>query len=434
MKPGIRLILLVALWMAIGLAAAFWQPLEWFWKGFGAFLIGAAIVDLVGVFLSATPDIARAVNHNLPVGVWKRVNLNIRNPGSAAVRLELHDLHPAEFAARDLPRLITVPGRQSGRLRYQIKAPSRGRFEFTGVAFFRRSPLGLWWRKQRADLQEGVKVYPNFSEISHYTLLATDHRLSQMGVVKRQRRGEGSDFHQLREYREGDSLRQIDWKATARFRKVISKEYQDERDQQIVFLLDCGRRMRHREGEKALLDEALNAMLLLAYVASLQGDAVGLLAFGGSHRWLPPRKGRWVVNDILDKTFDLESAMQVSDYIQVARVLESVQRRRALVVLITNTRDEDHESLSRAVQWLRRRHLVVVADLRESALDEAANTDIEGFRDALRFQASHAYLDNRTKSHEVLEHRGAIVLDLLARQLPIALVNQYFSIKGRGVL
>ena len=128
------------------------------------------------------------------------------------------------------------------------------------------------------------------------------------------------------------------------------------------------------------------------------------------------------------------STKDASDYLQVARVLESVQRRRALVVLITNTRDEDHESLVRAVQWLRRRHLVVVADLRESALDEAVNADIESFRDALRFQASHAYLDVRAKNREILEHRGAIVLDLLAQQLPIALVNQYFSIKGRGAL
>ena len=287
----------------------------------------------------------------------------------------------------------------------------------------RNLPVGVW---------KPVSLTTTYT--GHYTLLATDHRLSQMGVIRRQRRGEGNDFHQLREYREGDSLRQVDWKASARYRKLISKEYQDERDQQVIFLLDCGRRMRHLEDQKAHLDEALNAMLLLAYVATLQGDAVGLLTFGGSHRWLPPRKGRRVVNDILDQTFDLASTKSVSDYLQVAKELEAVQRRRALVVMITNTRDENHESLVRATQWLRRRHLVVVADLRESVLDEAIHSDIDTFRDALRFQASHRYLDSRSKNHEVLTHAGATVLDVLAKQLPVTLVNQYFSIKGRGAL
>lgn len=434
MKPGGRLLILVALWAVVGLVAALWQPAQWLWRGYGALLAVAGIGDLLGVYLTAAPELSRTVNHNLPVGVWKHVDLDVTNPGPNTARLQLHDLHPAEFSVRDLPALLAIPGRQTGRLRYRINASSRGRYEFAGVAFLKRSPLGLWWRKQRAEVRDEVRVYPNFAEISHYTLLATDHRLSQMGVIRRQRRGEGSDFHQLREYREGDSLRQIDWKATARFRKVISKEYQDERDQQVIFLLDCGRRMRHVEDGKAHLDEALNAMLLLAYVAALQGDAVGLLAFGGSQRWLPPRKGRRVVRDILEKTFDLESTKDVSDYIQVARELESVHERRALVILITNTRDEDHDSLTSAVQWLRRRHLVVVADLREAVLDAVTNSEIKNFRDALRFQASQVYLDTRTKNREVLEHRGAIVLDLPARKLPIALVNQYFSIKGRGML
>jgi uncharacterized protein (DUF58 family) len=283
-------------------------------------------------------------------------------------------------------------------------------------------------------LPEQVRVFPNFREIARYALLATDHRLSRMGVRPRQRRGEGSDFHQLREYRAGDSLRQIDWKATSRIRRLISREYQDERDQQVVFLLDCGRRMRHVEDGTAHLDQALNAMLLLSHVAALQGDAVGFLSFGGTSRWFPPQKGGNLVRSILARTYDIESSTDAADYLLAARELLPRQRRRALVVVMTNTRDEDHADLVSAVRLLQRRHLVVVANLRESMLDRTLSQAVRGFDSALRFQAVGEYLDSRRRSLGELRHLGAVVLDLLAPQLPAALVNNYLSIKGSNAL
>ncbi|WP_241086137.1 DUF58 domain-containing protein [Candidatus Vondammii sp. HM_W22] len=168
----------------------------------------------------------------------------------------------------------------------------------------------------------------------------------------------------VREYRAGDSLRQIDWKATSRYRKLISKEYQDERDQQVVFMLDCGRRMRHAETGRMHLDEALNAMLLLAHAAAERGDAVGFLPFGGSRRWLPPRKGGNLVRQLLYRTYDLESTLSAADYLVAAGELMSLRQRRALVIIITNTRDEESADLITGVQMLKRKHLVVVANLR----------------------------------------------------------------------
>jgi len=319
-------------------------------------------------------------------------------------------------------------------VRYRARPPRRGDGAFRGLDLVVDSPLGLWQRKHFLVLPEVVKVFPNFREVSHYALLAVDHRLSQLGVRLRRRRGEGSDFHQLRSYRAGDSLRQIDWKATSRYQKLISKEYQDERDQQLVFLLDCGRRMRHADSGGEHLDQALNAMLLLAYVAARQGDAVGFMAFGGSRRWHPPQKGRDLVRRVLERTYDIESSVEAADFLAAARELASLQRRRALVVILTNSRDEDHTDLSQAVRILASQHLVVLADLREGLLDAALQQPVRDFDAALRFQAVNQYLQSRSRGHEALRHHGALTLDLLPQQLPVALVNQYLTIKASGSL
>jgi uncharacterized protein (DUF58 family) len=220
--------------------------------------------------------------------------------------------------------------------------------------------------------------------------------------------------------------------------KLISREYQDERDQRLVFLLDCGRRMRHRErpedGGRGHLDEALNALLLLAYVAVRQGDSVGLMTYGGPRRWHAPRKDPDTVARLLQGLYDLEPSLRAADPLGAARELLAAVPRRSLVVILTNSRDEDQRGLSEGVRLLARRHLVLVADLRERALDRALEQPVEDLDGALRLHAVHAWLAARRAHQERLRHLGVHTLDLLPEELPAALLNRYFDIKRAGVL
>ncbi len=434
MIPARNLLFFFFLLAILALPTAYLSWLEMWWKPLASLALGGMVLDFILGWRRFDVGLAREIRRNFPVGVWSDVTLKIDNPGTRTLRLRIHDHHPPDYGVEGMPREIILPAARSARVTYRVRPPRRGDGFFTGADLVVTSPMGLWRKKAFTRLEDRVKVFPNFREISHYVLLATDHRLSQIGVRRRQRRGEGNDFHQLREYRAGDSLRQIDWKATSRLRKLISKEYQDERDQQVVFLIDCGRRMRHAEEGRVHLDQVLNAMLLLAYVASRQGDAVGFMAFGGERRWYPPRKSGDAVRQLLSQTYDLESSTEAADYLVAARELMPLQRRRALVVILTNTRDEDHEELVRAVRLLRSRHLVVVADLREEILDETLGRTVRDFDGALRFHAVNEYLDSRHRNHETLQHHGAITLDLLAPQLAVALINQYQTIKASGRL
>ncbi|HYN12866.1 MAG TPA: DUF58 domain-containing protein, partial [Burkholderiales bacterium] len=274
----------------------------------------------------------------------------------------------------------------------------------------------------------------NFRALARYTLLATDNRLSQIGVLQVRRRGEGMEFHQLREYRQGDSQRAIDWKATARTQRLIAREYEEEKDQRVLLVIDCGRRMASKDGELSHFDHTLNAALLLAHVALRQGDAVGMLTIGGISRYSEPRKSAGAVHAILNRAYDLEPTLAVPDYQQAAREVMRHLRRRALVILLTNLRDEDDATLLSGLALLRTRHLVVLASLREAILTRALSARVDSFDRAVTHAAAAEYLGERERVFRRIGATGVITLDVEPERLPISLVNRYLELKREGRL
>ncbi len=396
--------------------------------------VGFIFLDYLNAKKSGYLYVKRQIRHNLPVNVPSSVKIKIQNKSPIPHYICFHDHHPIHFNATGLPYCQVIPAKKTLQFEYQVIPQQRGDAVFKGFDLVVRSFFGLWNNYAFVVLEDQVKVFPNFKELVNLTLLAANNHLSQMGIRKQQRRGEGNDFHQLREYHAGDTLRQIDWKASSRYQKLISKEYQDERDQQILFLLDCGRKMQHQDNGRVHLDQALNAMLVLAFIAIEQGDAAGFMAFGGIDRWHPPKKNANAVTQLLHRTYDIHATTAAADYLMAAQNLLQLQRRRAMIIIITNSRAEDFEQLKSAVKLLARQHLVVIADLRESFLDEVLKAPVQNFDDALKYQSVKAYLTTRTQQRRHLTHLGALVLDVTARQLPVTLVNQYLAIKQAGRL
>ena len=277
-------------------------------------------------------------------------------------------------------------------------------------------------------------MYPNFAEVAKYALLATDNRLSQLGIRLRRRRGEGLEFHQLREYRVGDSPRQVDWKATSRLRKLISREYRDERDQQVLLLLDTGFRMRSQDNGISYFDQALNATLLLAHAVTRRGDAVGLMTFAGNDRYLPPAKGGGMVTRIMQMVFDLQPTLCTPDYIRAVQDLSTRLHKRSLIIILTNLRDEDGADLLEACQLLGKRHLVLLATLREHLFESLHDSSVDTVDDAFTIAAAEDYLNLRQRELTRLTHAGVLVLDTPPEQLAVRLINEYLSIKMSGRL
>ena len=221
---------------------------------------------------------------------------------------------------------------------------------------------------------------------------------------------------------------------TARKRTPIAREYEDERDQQIVFLLDCGRRMRSQDGELTHFDHALNACLLLSYVALRQGDAVGLSTFATEQlRYLAPAKGAGQLNVLLNTVYDLDSSQRSADYQAAVTQLLARQKRRSLVVLVTNLRDEDDDELLTAVQRLGKQHRVLVTSLREELLDSLRQAPVQTLSQALTYCGTVDLLNARADVHERLNAHGVPVLDATPHELGAALVTRYLEWKKAGV-
>lgn len=403
-------------------------------------LLGFLLLDLIIGLTARAPQLRRRVAHSLPLGVESRVRLRVDNRSRAPLRLWLHDHHPVEMGVQGLPVELRIAARGWSELHYSITPTQRGNFSFPCTQLRQESPLGLWWRDRKLANADAVRVYPNFAAVSKYILLATSAQVPQMGIRKRRRRGQGAEFHQLREFREGDSQRQVDWRASARQQKLISREYQDERDQNIVLLLDCGRRLRTQDDRLSHFDHALNAMLLLAYVALRQGDAVGIATFSGpSHngaRWLKPVRGQGMLKRILNTVYDLQPGPDAPDYSRAAVDLLARQRKRSLVVVLTGIRDEANaqagDELLPALKLLQRRHTVLLASLREQAIDSLLQRPLQGFQDALEVAATRQYLQQRDSGIARLRANGINCVDVAPQQLSVALVNHYLAMKAGG--
>nr|WP_308627847.1 DUF58 domain-containing protein [Massilia genomosp. 1] len=334
-----------------------------------------------------------------------------------------------------LPHASAIAPGAYAAVTYTLCPDQRGPASF-GAAHLRvRSPLRLWQRMHRLGESSSIKVFPDFSKLLGHTLSATDRRAPAAGAIRKRRRGEGTDFRQLREYRDGDSMRSIDWKATARRQKPITREYQEERDQQVVFLLDTGRRMLARDDVTTHFDHALNAVLTLGFLAQKQGDAVGLMTFGGEEtRWLAPSKGRNGLDRLLAGVYDVQPAEMAPDYLQAASNLLNRLSKRAFVVIITNLRDEDDTALRSACELMSSKHLVICASLREKVMDGTRAKQVDTFASALRYSATVHYLQQRRDAIRRLGIRAERLIDITPDQLSTALVNRYLDIKESGQL
>jgi uncharacterized protein (DUF58 family) len=441
--PGKRLLQGLAALAVVGLASALLTTgdMATFAWGAAATMFGLAVLlDVMSARRMAGPEQLSAVRlapSALALGVEGNVELTIRNAGQRGLRLSVFDHLPAALLPGGLPAEVTVPPGSQVRLSYRVRPVRRGPADFGEIEVLIDSTLGFWRCRRWLGEASRTRIYPNFAAVAHYASLATNHRLARVGVRKRRRRGEGSEFHQLRGYRDGDSLRQIDWKATTRHSKLISREYQEERDQRLVFMLDASRRMRAQDGELSHFDQALDSMMLLAHVALRQGDAVGAMAFGhepGEHRFFAPIKGGTALERLTNAFYDLQPRPRTGDYLEAAKALVRKLPKRSLVVMLTNLRDEDEDELGLALRILRTKHLVVLASLRESALDGLQSRPVVDLDSALSVAAGHVYMAERERAFSRLVDRQVLALDVPPARLPIALVNKYMEVKRSGRL
>jgi uncharacterized protein (DUF58 family) len=251
-----------------------------------------AVVGLIAFdfWLSPKPSDFRVSRDNeskLSLGADNPIKLNVRRIGAPntpglrgrTVDFLLRDEPPQDYIISELFQSAPVGPGETATVGYSVKPLRRGDYKFGGTNLRWRGVLGLVMRNRRYDLEAPVKVYPNLMEVRKYELLARRDQLFEIGLKTVRRLGQGTEFERLRDYEKDDDYRRINWPATARLHKPITTDYQPERSQSVIVMLDAGRLMTAPLGPLSKLDYAINTTLLLAYVAIVRGDRVGLLTF-----------------------------------------------------------------------------------------------------------------------------------------------------------
>ncbi len=365
------------------------------------------------------------------------VELELTNRSGRECWLSVKDDLPNSFEAEPDRFTVFVAGVDRLRFHYRYTPTQRGQHELQVVHLRVSSWLGLWRGFFKIPCPSTIHVYPDMKQISEYDLLAKTNRLSLMGLRRTRKIGQDNEFERLRDYTPDDNYKRIDWRTTARRRKLTVRDFQSNQSQRIIFMVDCGRMMTGTANGSSLLDYSLNAMLMLSYVALKQGDSVGMISFSNSiHNFTPARPGVKQINRLLHASFNQQPRHVESRYDEAFLYLGSHCRKRSLVILVTNLIDEiNAHQIRQYLATLTGQHLPLCVLLRDreifTAVDEVNFDD----RDSL-YQAAAAVevLTWRQQVIRDLKHQGILALDVFPEKLTAAVVNQYLEIKARHLL
>jgi uncharacterized protein (DUF58 family) len=425
--------LLAPLWLLSALPGLGWLPVVAV-----AALAIAVVLDVALLPAAGDLDVERLLEPTIGVGDETELRYRVTSGWGRPLDVSLHDALPATHLAGGVDTLERrLAARGTLELVGSVTGVARGEATLGGVALRVRSTLGLVSRTLRYERDDRVLVAPSLAGVRRFRWLAVHQRLAAVGVRSTPRRGEGRTFASLRDYVVGDDPRHIDWKASARRGRPITREYTIEQSQTVYLLVDAGRSMTQLAGEFSRFEYALSSALVLADVASTAGDRVGAMVFDDQLRVLvPAQRGRAALQALRTALVPVQPTLVEPDYATAFRTLAARQHKRALLVLLTDVIDaRAARSLLGHLTRGASRHLALVVALRNEALLGAARTpETPGVRALYTSAAAEELIAERATALQRMRDAGVVVLDVAPDAMAAAVVNQYLELKARGAL
>jgi len=372
----------------------------------------------------------------LSVRSANKIQLTLTNESLDAISGTIRDEPPTQFQASQREFPLDIGPEREIEIEYTLTPDERGGESFKGTFVRLACPLGLVVKQARLETEEPIRVYPNVLALREFDLLKQKGRLREMGIRRSRMRGLGTEFESLREYAEGDDYRKIDWKASARHNKLVVRQFEQERNQAVVIVIDIGRYMLSEVNGVRKLDHALDACLMLTNAAAHAGDFVGLLVYSDVvRRYIPPKKGRNQIGMIIEALHDLVAEPIESDPAAAFAFLASRWKRRSLVVTFTDLEDPDRaRALAAALGPQARRHLLLIARVSDPRLKEAVDPPMEKLEDMYISAAAGLLVSDRKAATSVLRASNIHNLESEPQDLTASLVSYYFDVKERSLL
>lgn len=400
-------------------------------------LILAVVLDVAALPSERDIDVRRTFPDTVGVGDRAHGEYRITSHWDRAIAITLYDALPPRHLTGSRPFAEkTVGALGTATFAFEVIGQARGESPLGAVALRVRTPIGLVTRTLSFAQGDAVLVAPSLAGVKRFRWMAVHHRLATVGVRQARRRGEGRSFARLRDYVVGDDPRHIDWKATARRGHPITREFTVEQSQTVFVLIDAGRSMTQLAGRYPRFEYALSASLLLADVAITAGDRVGALVFDDQLRALvPAQRGIGALHALRTALIPVQPTLVEPDYAAAFRALAQRQRKRALIVLLTDVIDaRASRALLAHLTKSASRHLALVVALRNDALLQAARPTADNTSALYASAAAEELISERLTALQRMRDAGVVVVDVAPDAMAAAVVNQYLELKSRGAL
>ncbi|OGF45748.1 MAG: hypothetical protein A2452_01630 [Candidatus Firestonebacteria bacterium RIFOXYC2_FULL_39_67] len=400
---------------------------------YDALLLLIVFFDLLLTPHSKSLSAERIVEERLSLGGKNPVTIKIKNNSTALLEFTVEDETPPDFEVIKGPNIFSVPPDSSGSFTYHITPPERGDFSFGDIYFRYFSPLRLLIIHDKFKAKNNIRVYPNVLEIRKYGFLALRNRLIDIGLKHTKYRGVGTEFETLRDYTFDDDFRWIDWKATARRQKPTVRQHEIEQNQNVIIMLDAGRLMLNAVEGMYKIDYAINATLMLAFIAINKSDNIGIIVFSDKiEAYVPPKKDKKQLSRISESLYNIKAKMAESDYKRAFLFAKSKNKKRSLFVVITDLIDlYASKNLINNVKSLKPMHAFLFTALKDPALTEISLSSPSTLSEVYRKAAACDLLTKRRTAVHELKSAGGFAFDVHPKDLTVNLVNSYIEIKER---
>jgi uncharacterized protein (DUF58 family) len=432
-----RFYLALGLCIVLFVASFFYKPILQLPKVLLTVFLVLVFIDYLFLFIvSKSPTAKRLIADRLSNGDENKVELQIINKMPFTVRMQIIDELPVQFQKRDWQLNHQFAAKEQKNIIYKIRPVDRGEYYFGDIILYVQSLLGLLMRRHNIDATEMVPVYPSFLQLRKYELISQTAIQTEHGNKRMRKIGHSMEFEQIKEYINGDDIRTINWKATARKAGLMVNNYTDEKSQQVYCIIDKGRLMKMPFNGLTLLDYAINSSLVLSNVCLQKQDRVGLITFSSKMGSLIAAERKPIQREhILQLLYNQTTSFLESDYEMLYMQIRSRIKQRSLLVLYTNF--ESLSGLRRQLTYLRsiaRHHLLMVIFFENTELHQLSNLNAENVEDVyVKTIAEKFEFEKRLIVKELQKH-GILAVLTTPEMLTINAINKYLEVKARQAI
>lgn len=399
-------------------------------------LLAATIADIAILYSRRGIVASRQLADRLSNGDDNDIRLRVESSYPFALRLTVIDETPFVFQRRDVDFLLRLKPREGKTIVYKLRPTQRGVYGFGRIRVFVRSALSLAERRYTCGESQDAKVYPSYLMLHKYELLAMNNRLTEMGVKRIRRAGNNTEFERIKEYVEGDNYRSVNWKASARRHQLMVNVYEDERSQQIVSVIDKGRPMQQAFQGMTLLDYAINASLMLSYVAVRKTDKAGLVCFADhTDTFVAPSRRHGQMERLLDALYSQQTRWSESDFGDMLATINKRLTKRSLLVVYTSFANT--QAMTRQLPYLKQlnlRHKVLVVFFADNEMRDFVNSSPRSTEEYYQHVIVEKMLYEQRLIVSQLRQHGILSMLTTPQNLSVDVVNRYLELKERQAI